>query len=116
MAREDCSCFSGIDIRRGVDAVQYAERHLEELNRRNYRIEYVCPDYGKGWIMDYPGGTPHGGPTDSMARLRTIGRACRDLRVALADLTFILPDNRAAVECAHKLVEHLGQCSDPPRL
>ena len=116
MAREDCTCFGGDRVRLGVDAVEYARCHLREVGRHNdtRSIDYVCPDYGKGWILDYPGPTAHGGPTNSMARLRTLGEACRDVRYALVDVEVILQGNEAAQRCAAELAGYLGDCTDAP--
>jgi hypothetical protein len=113
MTPGDCLCRTGARQRFGAEAEEYAERQLDEVGRRipAWSTDYECRDCGQGWILDYPGAPPHG--PAAMARLRTIGEAARDIRMALADVAVILPDNVSAREYAATLDSYLKDYVDP---
>jgi hypothetical protein len=99
----------------GTEAEEYAEKQLDEVSRRKptWSADYECPYCGQRWILDYPGAPPHG--LAAVARLRTIGEAARDVRMALADVALIFPDNVSAQESAATLDEYLKAYADPPK-
>jgi len=55
-----CNEISELD---GAAAVMYADEHLQEVkvDSTNWIVEFVCPETGKRWIMDYPYAAAHGG-------------------------------------------------------
>ncbi len=48
---------------RGRDAEVFAEEHLKQVkvNPETWEVEYVDPETGLVWILDYPNGEAHGG-------------------------------------------------------
>jgi hypothetical protein len=107
VSRDDCSCFYRSE-RRGADALAYVDRHLRKVRDFDggYCVEYVCPDFGKGWLLDFVGATPHGGPSDSQARLRTLDQVRRAVQSALRNVEVLL-DNPGADAAARRLTELL---------
>ena len=47
----------------GRDAEVYAKEHLKQVkvNPETWEVEYVDPETGARWLMDYPNGEAHGG-------------------------------------------------------
>ena len=116
VSRNDCTCFV-VREHLGPDAVEYAEKHLRCVRRFDggFRAEYVCPEYGKGWLLDHVGATPHGGPTDAQVRLRTLDDVVRAIQSALINVEVVL-DDADAVAGARSLSTRLAAASDPPRI
>ncbi len=48
---------------RGRDAEAYAKEHLKQIrvDPETWEVEYVDPETGLVWILDYPDGEAHGG-------------------------------------------------------
>ena len=48
---------------RGRDAEVFAEEHLKQVkvNPETWEVEYVDPETGTRWMMDYPNAKAHGG-------------------------------------------------------
>ena len=48
---------------RGAEAKAYADQHLRKVrgDPQTWEIEYVNPETGQTWIMDFPHGAYHGG-------------------------------------------------------
>lgn len=71
-----CRCETLTQLQ-GAEAISYAKEHLQEvrIDPVAWQTEYVCPDTGKRWLLDYPHSEAHGGgpprlrslplPTDS---------------------------------------------------
>jgi hypothetical protein len=57
-----CRCETLTQLE-GMEAYSYAEEHLCKVQvlSGGWEIEYVCPDTGKRWLLDYPHGEYHGG-------------------------------------------------------
>lgn len=47
----------------GAEARAYADQHLQKVkeNSESWEIEYVDPETGQKWVMDFPHGEYHGG-------------------------------------------------------
>lgn len=106
--REACSCFY-TDLHEGAEAEDYIARHLEKVrtDSETWTIEYRCPLYDKRWIRDQPWGEMHGG---GPYRLRTVDRVRRDLRNALATVSFAIPEDEEAARMARSL---MAKAADP---
>jgi hypothetical protein len=65
-----CRCETLIQLQ-GAEAISYAKKHLQEMriDPVAWQTEYVCPDTGKRWLLDYPHSEAHGGGSP---RLRSL--------------------------------------------
>lgn len=100
----------------GQEALDYAAAHLSEVRQLDggFRVELVCPDYDKGWLLDYVGPTPHGGPTASQVRLRTLDEVRRATLSAIRDVD-VLSDDEECATVADRLSTLLQVQANPPR-
>lgn len=113
VARQDCTCFY-VGRHEGQDAVDYATRHLHEVRKLDHRVEYVCPDYGKGWLLDYTG-SGHGGPGAHQTQLRTFDLLRQDTVIAMANVDVLSGHDPEVVALAEHLRAIIRQGGAPPR-
>jgi hypothetical protein len=68
-----CQCETLTQLE-GVEAYSYVEGHLHkvQVSLGGWQIEYICPNTGKRWLLDYPYSEAHGGGPPRLRRLPLI--------------------------------------------
>jgi hypothetical protein len=64
----NCQCNDLIELN-GRKAQDYSDEHLKIVRVGNWEIEYVCPETGIHWLMDYPQGRLQGGGPPRLRKL-----------------------------------------------
>jgi hypothetical protein len=66
-----CEC-TWIEALEGADASDYAESHVQvaKIDSVAWTTEYVCPDTGIHWLLDYPSSEQHGGGPPRLRKIQ----------------------------------------------
>jgi hypothetical protein len=67
----NCEC-ARIEALEGAAASDYAESHLKvvKIDSVAWTTEYVCPDTGTRWLLDYPDSELHGGGSPRLRKIQ----------------------------------------------